>query len=107
LILIFFSFNGQHLELRKTKKNLWKSVWSRDGQPDSVCGTHLKKTEQNSKHRKITEFRHRNFFLGRGLATPGLEAERAIFRLKKSSKNKIQKKNFDNFLKKRRKKSVL
>jgi hypothetical protein len=33
--------------------------------------------------------------LARGLATPGLEAEKAIFRLKKSSKNKIQKKNFE------------
>jgi hypothetical protein len=65
------------------------------------------KTEQNSKHRKTIEFRRRNFFLGRGLATPGLEAEKAIFSVKKSSKNKIQKKIFDNFLKKRRKKSVM
>jgi hypothetical protein len=68
-----------------------------------VCGPHFEKIEQNSKYRKITEFRRRNFFLGRGLATPGLKAEKAIFRLKKSSKNKIQKNIFNNFLKKRRK----
>jgi hypothetical protein len=28
---------------KKNKKNLWESVWSRGGQPDSVCGPHLKK----------------------------------------------------------------
>jgi hypothetical protein len=89
----FFSFNGQNLELRKTQKILRKSVWSRGGQPELIYGPHLKKNEQNSKYRKITEFR-RNFFLGRGLATPGLEAEKAIFRLKKSSKKKIHKKIF-------------
>jgi hypothetical protein len=61
------------------KSNLWKSVWSRGGQPELVCGPHLKKTEQKAKYRKITEFRRRNFFLGRGLAIPGLEAEKAIF----------------------------
>jgi hypothetical protein len=65
------------------------------------------KTEQNSKYWKITEFRRRNFFLGRGLATPGLEAEKAIFRLKKSSKNKIHEKIFSTIFWRREEKSVL
>jgi hypothetical protein len=80
----FNSFNGQNLELRKTQKNLWESVWSRGGQPELVCGLYFKKLKKTQYIEKVTEFRRRNFFLGRGLATSDLEAEKAIFRLKKS-----------------------
>jgi hypothetical protein len=85
LILAFcFSFNGQNLELRKTKKKSL-GVCLEQGWPTRIglWAAFKKKTEQNSKHRNITEFRRRNFFLGRGLATPGLEAEKAIFSVKK------------------------
>jgi hypothetical protein len=82
----FFSFNGQNLELTKTQKKslevCLEQGWStRFG----LWAAFEKKIEQNSKHRKITEFRRRNFFLDRGLATFGLEAEKAIFSVKKSS----------------------
>ncbi len=85
------------------KKNPWKSVWSRGGQPELVCGR-IWKNWAKFKILKNHWIPTQKFLLGPRVGHPWSGGWKSNFPTKKIIKKQNSWKNiFDNFLKKRRK----